>query len=285
MTTAAETHTPSRACYQRGCRLPECALEDYRYRKQIQLEHSRGRRRQASADQPRIHVHRLHAASWNDYEIARASGVCRSTIANVSNGQPTVRNWVALAILSVPIGPPPAPQKPEVDATGSIRRLRALAVIGHPFRTVAPFVGCSADKLWLIARGSYETVNADTAAGIARAYKALATKPGTSPISRARAVRRNWHGPLAWDDIDDPNCKPEEAKSYKPADKYRRDPDRTREIEHLYLLGESPQQIAKKVGGNEKYISDQLNAVIAKRAAKAERERLAAKRQRKQVAA
>jgi Flp pilus assembly protein TadB len=50
---------------------------------------------------------------------------------------------------------------------------------------------------------------------------------------------------------------------------------RKAEIEHLYLLGESITSIAKQLGGNEKYITDQLAAVLRERAAKAEQERAA----------
>jgi hypothetical protein len=60
-----------------------------------------------------------------------------------------------------------------------------------------------------------------------------------------------------------------------------RDSMRKAEIEHLYLLGESVASIAKKLGANEKYTSDQLAVVLRERAAKtptrhAETERAAA---------
>jgi hypothetical protein len=264
-------HTPSRACYQRGCRLPECVRANGRYEKALNLEHARGHRRQIDAQQTRVHIERLRAADWSNPAIAQAAGVARSTIDSLTKGQREVRSWVALAILSIPVGPPPAPSG--IDATGSIRRLRALAVLGHPFRTVAAIVGCSNDKLERIANGWFDTINPGTAAGITRAYKRLCSVPGTSPHSRSRAERRGWHGPLAWDDIDDPNCQPEQAAPYEAVSKYERDPDKTAEIEHLYLLGESLEQIAKQLGGNEKYIRDQLGAILRRRAQRAEQER------------
>ncbi|MFD1277377.1 hypothetical protein ACFQ51_52425 [Streptomyces kaempferi] len=42
MTTATETHTPSRGCYQRGCRSDGCTRANYRYGKRLATEHVRG---------------------------------------------------------------------------------------------------------------------------------------------------------------------------------------------------------------------------------------------------
>jgi transcriptional regulator with XRE-family HTH domain len=287
VTTAAETHTPSRACYLRGCRTDACAQENYRYGKKLATEHVRGERRLHDIAQVRTHIEQLLANEWWQAEIGRVSGVSRSTISLIVLGHlPRTNKRIALAILSIPITPiVRTVDGDRVDATGTIRRLHALAILGHNWTVVGARTGMTPDRLSFIARGKTDVVRPEEAQRIAAAYRDLSTTPGAMKQIVTSARNKGWHGPLAWDDIDDPNCKPEEAKPYKPADKYRRDPDRTREIEHLYLLGESPQQITKKLGGNEKYISDQLNAVIAKRAAKAERERLAAKQQRKQVAA
>jgi hypothetical protein len=273
--TAAD-HIPSRGCYQRGCPLPECSQANYRYMSRLRLEHHRGHRRRMDATQTRNHIERLIAADWTQAQIARAAGLAHHLIGDIRRGQQIVANSTAHAILNVPIGPPPAPVR-DVDATGTMRRLRALVAIGWPIDQLAPQLGIYPTALGNIARGELAHVRIATADTVALHYQHLIRRPGPSNRGRILARKKGWHGPAAWDGaaIDDPNAKPETGKPYKPADKYGRDPDRTREIEHLYLLNESPQQIAKQLGGNEKYIRDQLNVVIARRAKRAEKEKTA----------
>lgn len=274
MTTA--DHTPSRGCYQRGCQTDACTNENYRYMSRLRLEHHRGQRRRTDATQTRHHIERLLAAGWTQAQIARAADLAHHLISDVRHGQQTISTNTARAILSVPIGTPPADTR-DVNATGTMRRLRALVAIGWPIDQLAPILGIFPTALGNIARGALANVRATTADTIALHYQHLIRRPGPSNRGRILARKKGWHGPAAWDGaaIDDPNAKPETSKPYKPADKYGRDPDRTREIEHLYLLNESPQQIAKQLGGNEKYIRDQLAAVIAKRAKRAEKEKTA----------
>ncbi|MBL3664457.1 helix-turn-helix domain-containing protein [Streptomyces sp. M2CJ-2] len=272
MTTTV--HTPSRACYQRGCRHPECCHANYRYGKQLATEHVRGKHRLHPADEVRAHIDRLFNNGWWQAEIARAAGVSRSTVGVIVGGQQTTNKRIALAILSVPVTPMLRTDRGErVDANGSIRRLRALAILGHPFLDVGETTGMTDDRLSFIARGKTETVFPHEAQRIAAAYRTLSTTPGRMKQIATAARNKGWHGPLDWDDIDDPACQPETAAPYKPADKYKRDNDRTHEIEHLYLLGESVPSIAKQLGGSEKYIGDQLTEILRKREERAERER------------
>jgi plasmid maintenance system antidote protein VapI len=201
-------HTPSRGCYQRGCRLPECVRESYRYEKHLALDLARGRRRQINATQTRAHAERLVAANWTHGQIAEAAHVARSVIGSLLDGRPKVRSSTALAVLSIPIGPPPVPVV-GVDATGSMRRIQALMTIGHNCQTIARHTAVSDDKITRIAAGWFTTVSPQTASAIARAFRALVAAPGTSSRARGHARRNNWHGPLAWDDIDDPNAVPD----------------------------------------------------------------------------
>lgn len=268
MTTA---HTPSRACYQRGCQLPECAQENYRYMSRLRLEHHRGQRRRIDATQTRTHIERLIATGWTQAQIARAASLAHHIIGDVRRGQETVANATALAVLSVEIGPAPADVR-DVDATGTMRRLRALVAIGWPIEQLAPQLGIFSTALGNIARGELASVRLTTAATVAFHYQRLIRRPGPSNRTRILARKRGWYGPTAWDGsaIDDPAAQPETADPYKPADRYRRDPDRMREIEHLRLLGESVPSIAKQLGTSEKYINDQLAVVLQRRARRAQ---------------
>lgn len=271
MTTTAD-HAPSRTCYQRGCRLPECVKINYRYEKGLKYDIAHGRRRQVDAQQARAHVERLRALGWVPAQIAAVSGVSRSLIYAIDQRN-EIRSHVALALLSVRIAP--APAKAAVDATGTIRRIRALAAMGHTLISICTEAGYGHNRVEQLAAGVTTTVTAETAATVAAIYKRLAHKPGPSKQTRAFARKNGWHGPLAWDDIDDPNCEPEKSERYVAVVKYERDPYKKAEIEHLYLLGESPEQIAKRFDGNEKYIRDRVNEIIAERAQRAQQEKTA----------
>lgn len=267
-------HNPSRNCYLRGCRLPECERENYVYAKQLKIEHNRGERRRQDVAEVRSHIEQLLANKWWLAEIARVSGVPRSNLQKiVTMSQVTHRDNVR-AILAVPVVPIlRTPLGDRIHALGSARRLRALAWLGHPWKDVGAIAGMTQDRLSAIACGNVDVIRPEEAPKIAAAFRRLSIKPGRMKQIATAARNKGWHGPLDWDDIDDPACQPEEAAPYEAVPKYERDPDKTREIEHLYLLGESPEQIAKRFDGNEKYIRDQLGAIKRQRAARAEKER------------
>ncbi|MGW7087598.1 hypothetical protein ACWGH2_29435 [Streptomyces sp. NPDC054871] len=251
MTTA--DHSPSRACYLRGCASEQCERAAYLYMKQLYIDYSHGRRRTCSATQSRAHIDRLLAADWTQAEIAKAADLTHSMIADIRNGRPTIYNRTALAVLSIPVGPPPGPRP--VDATGTVRRLRALIRIAHSIETITAETGMSRAKLSRITAGHFETISVDTAASIARAYRRLVTVPGKNPGARQYAKNKGWHGPLAWDDIDDPACKPEymrrsEARaSTKP--KVYADPDRVAE---LTAQNKSAAEIALQLGCHQRTV-------------------------------
>ena len=277
MTTAV--HTPSRVCYLNGCGQPECELANYRYMAALRLDHSRGIRRLRDSAPVLEHVQRLMANEWTVRQIADVSGVSMSAIRYVLYGQPTINRERARALLSIPVGPPPA-DPTVVDATGTIRRLRALACLGHTLDNIGTEAGISRWRLGRIRCGNFTEVEASVAQAITDVYRRLSASRGDCAFTIHRATKHGWHGPLAWDDnIDDPAATPERSEPYEAAPKYERDPDRKAEIEHLYLLGESIPAMAKQLGNTEKYIGDQLAVILRERQQRAEQERAAARQQ------
>lgn len=250
MSTAA--HTPSRACYLRGCPQQECARADYRYRKQLDLEHSRGQHRLRDATQASVHIQRLNFAGWTNPQIAEASGVGTASVQKLSNGkQKKISNGRAAAILAVKIGPPPADQR-RVDATGTIRRLRALNYIGHPHRELALRLDMTPDRLTDIAAGPVTVVRPHEAEAIAGLYRKLAAIPGTCKQVATAARNKGWHGPLAWDDIDDPAAVPD----VEPAASNRGRPEQvdTVRVARLTAIGKSAEQIAAELGCHKRTV-------------------------------
>jgi len=276
VTTATETHQPSRGCYQRGCRRPECAHANYRYMSRLRLEHNRGQRRRTDATQTRHHIERLIAKGWTQAQIARAAGIVHHLVGDVRHGKQNIANNTAYAILSVPIGPPPADTR-DVDATGTMRRLRALVAIGWPIGQLAPQFGIFSTALGNIARGELAHVRATTADTVALHYQHLTRTPGPSNRSRILARKKGWHGPAAWDDIDDPTAVPEVEQADELALKRGGLAElRREEIIHLAWCGHQPELIRARLN-NEVSIATVRSVV--------QEWRTGQKRQRKQVAA
>jgi transcriptional regulator with XRE-family HTH domain len=242
-------HTPSRACYIRGCRRPECKQADYEYMSRIRLDHHRGQRRRTDARQTRRHIEHLLAANWTQAQIARAAGLSHRTICDVLHGAPIVANRTELAILSIPIGPAPLDGR-DVDGTGSMRRIQALVAIGWSLAQLAPRLGFYVTDLGLIANGHRPYVRATTADAIVRGYRQLARTPGPSTRARNDAARKGWHGPAAWDDdtIDDPDAAPDLEQPEPELNRNELAELRRQEVLHLAGFDVPPEEIAARLG-------------------------------------
>lgn len=262
-------HVADYACYRRGCRREECRTADRNYRKRYELQRLRGIPAVIPGRTVAAHLRTLIASGRTVRGIATMTGVSERAIGYILHGQASVTRSRALALLAVQ----PLAEAPRVDPTGTIRRIQALAHIGWPVALTAKKAGYTPSYLFNIMAGRVPTIPRDVASRLAIVYRQHSHQPGPSEYTRSIARRNGWHGPLAWDDIDDPACQPEQAPPYEPATKYERDPDKRAEIEHLYLLGESVPSIAKQLGNNEKYIADQLGAILRDRARRAQKTR------------
>lgn len=250
MTTAAPPQHGERRCYLRGCRLPECETANYRYMSKLRLDVARGQRRLIDATQTITHTERLIANGWTHTQIASAAGVADRTVGELFK-RTTVYTATAQAILSIHIGPPPTPRR-NIDATGTRRRVQALVAIGWPVKQLAERVGLNVIALGHIANGDLEQVRATTASTVARHYRHLSCIPGTSVRARNLARKKGWHGPLAWDAIDDPACEPE----FDPHADKRGRPAKVDDARVLHLTDEglTTEQIAWELGCHERTV-------------------------------
>lgn len=255
-----------------GCRCEACTQAQARGGKVRRLQHFRGEGPLHPGAPVVEHIKRLHDSGMSYALIARRAKVSDATITFLARGiTKNPKREVALRILAVKRAD--FDSRAKRPAFRSIRRLRALYAIGHNPETIAPIAELDVSTVSHVANGRYETVAATTEEGVRKAYNRLCTTAGSSAQAKRRAVSLGWGGPLAWDDIDDPEAKPEQSAPYQPVAENGRDSMRMAEIEHLYLLGESPESIAKQLDGNEKYVRDLIGTVIRRRAARAERER------------
>lgn len=100
---------------------------------------------------------------------------------------------------------------PLADATGTIRRLRALIAMGQPPIPIACHLSITEEQLWVLLGGSRNTVPRSTADAAAELFESLWDLRVDSPLAdqmREVARHQGWVGPLAWDDIDDPHEAP-----------------------------------------------------------------------------
>ncbi|MTE20241.1 hypothetical protein F0L17_14210 [Streptomyces sp. TRM43335] len=249
----------TRPCYLAGCRCPECSEANYRYMARLNLDHARGHKRRVPADTCRSHIRALLDAGWLQSQISAAAGVDHTQISHITTGeQPTVARTTEQRILAVPPGPPPRGR--DVDATGTRRRIQALVAIGHPMAHIAREVGVGVDAIGRIARGAKTAVRATTADTVAVVYRRMSRRPGASKRARTIAARHGWHSPLAWDaaTIDDPTATPEEEIQDPPDSGPA---DRAAEVAHLKSLGESDEEIARRLGMSVRRVRDTAAAL------------------------
>jgi hypothetical protein len=158
-----------------------------------------------------------------------------------------------------------------MDATGTIRRLQALHVVGWRQIDIAERIGWHqqavaqllTDRTFVIAR---------TAAAVARVYDELVETPGPSRVTVSRAKNQGWLGPGWWDvdTIDDPNYRPATTDRLRQGDVDRVAVELAvdghplpRRLTHAELLaatsvlhdrGASAREIAGRVRASERHV-------------------------------
>jgi hypothetical protein len=131
-----------------------------------------------------------------------------------------------------------------IDATGTVRRLQALAAMGYTHADLAPELG------WKGANAVAKTlkqrrVTPGTAKRVREAYDRLCMTPGPSRLAERRARNAGLAPPLAWDEnaIDDPTAKPVGLLRRR----VKRHAVRRTEVDHaavaLAVAGEAPEAL------------------------------------------
>ncbi|MCX5365875.1 hypothetical protein OG864_45075 [Streptomyces sp. NBC_00124] len=237
-------HIADHNCYRRGCRRDECRTADRNYRKHADLRRLRGIPGHIPGSTVAAHLRTLVESGHHIRGIAAESGVSERAIGYILHGQRNVTRPKALALLAIQ----PLDEAPRIDPTGTIRRIQALAAIGWPIASTAEKAGYTPSYLFNIIAGRIPTVPRDVAHRFATIYRQYSSHPGTSEFARSSARRNGWHGPLAWDDIDNPAAQPEiyaeHVLNFHERAKLRRE-----EIEHLASYGYEPEQILDRLNG------------------------------------
>jgi transcriptional regulator with XRE-family HTH domain len=141
--------------------------------------------------------------------IAEEAGLDWDTVRDVLRStRKTVLRSTARKILAVQ----PCPDDQAlIDATGTVRRLRALVAMGHSQQVLSSEVGCAFTYISSLTHGRRPTVTVALARAVQQAYGKLSMSVGESARARLKARRLGWPSPLAWDDdtIDDPKALPQ----------------------------------------------------------------------------
>ncbi|MFT4225322.1 hypothetical protein [Micropruina sp.] len=200
-------HQPGEPCYCHcGCRCTGCLTD--RTRRQKRRKHLGGGTVPASS--AHAHLTRLLRRTTLS-EISRATGISRASLRRLVDGDVTrIYRTTEAAVLSVRNITP-------TSTIGTRRRLEALCAIGWSLAEISRHAGMSDSWAAMILRSIRTTP--DVAAKIRAIYDQLWNQqPPTDTWgdrinrgrAKARAARRGYAPPLAWDDdtIDEAHAQP-----------------------------------------------------------------------------
>ncbi|MFJ9012286.1 hypothetical protein [Streptomyces canus] len=264
MSPAAKPIPPhgERPRYMRGCRCLPCRDANRRYCKQYRVKTVRKPIR-VDATPVRRRLQEWADRGYSQTQIGDAVGKKSGDISKILAGQPTIAPSVAARILCSP-GPTGIPTCARIDSTGTIRRGQALHAIGYPLYVIAEGIPMATNHLARMLAHQPATVSAAVAQGMTALYEKLRWRPGTSHFAIHNARRHGWHGPLAWDDIDNPNEQPDT----EPADDTELNRDdlaalRRSEVEHLSRFNLSSHEIAQRLNIAESTVNGILRELRA----------------------
>lgn len=210
---------------EHGCRCARC-----QHLRRMDRQRRRNRLRAYGRDDeirpPRVaaapvrdHLVKLMAVGLGLDRISEAAQVSRSAVMDVHYGARDarrrdiavreVRASYAQRLLAVT---PADVVAPLVPSTGTVRRLRALVAIGYTESFLSSRLGMQVGNFNNLILGERERVTAATFGATSRLFSELWAVPASGrgvKGARTLARKRRWVGPLAWDDIDDPDERPD----------------------------------------------------------------------------
>lgn len=218
--TVQHKHGTQGAYTQDGCRCTHCTRANTATKREYRTAVAYGRREGLLKAEPvRQHLADLRAAGFSLQTIADASGLALSSVAALVYGVPArdlpptthVRADTADRLLAVDAATAALPGGARIPATGSRRRLQALASLGWGTSALSTRTALTQRSLNRLLNSDVDTVTLDTARAVATLYARLrlAPPPGRTQLQRnaarqsaARAQAAGWRPPHAWHDID-----------------------------------------------------------------------------------
>lgn len=242
--------------FRPGCKCDDCAPVLSAAKKRQALNSRLGRRARVNAAPAREWLQVIRPTmSWQS--LTEATDLEWHTLQLILTGQrKEISHHTLRKILATQPASEPDPGM-YIDATGSVRRIRAMQVAGHSYRTIAEAAHTADSRLQKIATGEQPTVRYMLAKKIEAAYRELAYTPApagrASSNTRNRAAAKGWLGADFWDDvdrIDDPNFDPATVLADTP--RYVR---LAEDALWLQEQGYTRQQIGERLGEDPDYVT------------------------------
>ena len=207
-------HGSTTAYAKQGCRCDVCKVANSKRAKMWRLQRLRGVEHLVDADQLRDHVAMLMAAGMSFQAIAHCAGwTSRNGLADAMTHK-RVKPRTLARVLAVKLDSDNR-RDAYVDATGTRRRLQALAVNGWSSYYLAERLGhAHPDTVQEIRKGRTLTIRLRTKDAIGVLYEELWDKPGPNLRAANLAKKKGWLPALAWDDdlIDRPEHEPADVR-------------------------------------------------------------------------
>lgn len=194
-----------------GCNCPPCRRAENAYDKRRRFLNQTGRTLMVDTAPIAAHLRGLFAAGAGWVQLAAVSGSSTSTIHKLLTEKiPQCRRTTANKLLAIQPGDC-IPDQRGIDATGTIRRVRALVALAHKCHDIDRACRIDHSVLTDLLAGRLDTVTVGLARRVDEGFRQLATSTGNSVRSLNRAVREGWAPPAAWDadTIDDPTAVPD----------------------------------------------------------------------------
>lgn len=210
------------------------------------------------AEPIRQHIVTLHRSGMSYASIAKAADLYEATVTGfvytLSSKAPQKKRAtpeIATKILAVQADPLLSGRS---DATGTRRRIQALAANGWPMSSLGPLIGVNADSVNRMTRQrSVYAATARSVTNVYQRYSAEAPEDHGVPAWKAERTRREtqakgWPDPIWWEDmghIDDPGFDPATAEQVLRRNELAT--VRRAEVEHLAGYGYGAEQINERV--------------------------------------
>jgi len=207
-------HGTLTAYAKHGCRCEPCRAASARASKAWRRDNYLGIVKLVDAQPLKDHVAMLMAAGMSFRAISLTAGYTSRNALADSMTRSRVRPATLARILAVN---PKRDNRRDayIDATGSRRRLQALAVNGWSTRSLATQLGHKhATTVQDIASGKTPTIRLRSMDAIRDVYERLWDQPGPSKRTADIAKAKGWLPALAWDDdlIDRPEHEAEDVR-------------------------------------------------------------------------
>lgn len=207
----------TRGRYLQGCTCDPCSTAHAVYMKRYRHRaHNAGGSLRKPAKRARAHLTAMRE-HYSITSLANLAGTSSSTVSRILKGKQhylaadTERRLLAIRV-GMSVG------RNWVAAEPYARRVQALVAIGYGIQWQANELQYSKQPLLELVNGMKQYITGDVADRIRALYDRLHMTPrvgrdlherGSITKALNMAAKNSWHVPFMWDDIDDPNERPE----------------------------------------------------------------------------